>query len=349
MAYASVGLGTHIYNNQIKSGLLLAAFPLLLIGLIALFCGGLDLIAQTTGGDGDTIIKMVLQPETSQSISTEIDWARAFHAAQLGVMRYSHWALLAATGWFLLAYIFHTSMIRAAIGARAISREHYPKYYNILENLCIARGIKMPALEIMNTPALNALATGIDESTHRIILTRGLIETLEDDEIEAVMAHELSHILHRDVQLMMIATIFAGIFTFAAEALYRRMVFRPLSHNNDRYSPPMGRKQGLIALLAVVVVVIGYVLAILIRLSLSRKREYLADAGAVDLTKKPEAMMRALQRIAGHSQLPDMPAEVQQMCIDNPSYFMGLFATHPPIAKRIEMIAKMTGTPNPWG
>src|SRR5690606_13418608 len=124
-----------------------------------------------------------------------------------------------------ISWFFHQRLISYATGARGISRREAPRLYNVLENLCISRGIPMPALQIIETPALNAYAAGLKEGEYVIAVTRGLMETLSDDELEAVLGHELTHIRNRDTQLMVIAIIFAGIFAFVADLVIRTWRF----------------------------------------------------------------------------------------------------------------------------
>lgn len=325
MALVSAGLGTHIFNNQLKSVLLLAGFPLLLLLMLASFAGLMSGMAYQNG----------------------FDWYRFQTGAVDGVMRYGMWAVIAAGIWFTIAYFFHGQMMRAATGSQPITRAEMPRIYNLLENLCISRGITMPMFEVIDSPALNAFATGIDDKSYKIVLTRGLIDRLDDQELEAVIAHELSHIMNRDVRLLIISVIFVGMISFLAEMLFRTLVYggRPnhyRSSNNKEGGSPLP-----IMLIALGVLAVGYLFAIVIRFALSRKREYLADAGAVDLTRNPEAMMRALLRISGNDRVPDMPDEVQQMCIENSHNFMGIFATHPSIPDRVAVLSRMTGTPVP--
>lgn len=332
MALAAAGLTTHILNNHLKSAVLLAGFPFLLCLMMAAFFGGLDLIAQGSMMHG----------------AAGFDWNHAGDAASAGMLRYGHFAIGGAAIWFLIAWFFHGSMIRAASGARPVTREQMPRIYNLLENLCISRGITMPAFEVIDSPALNAFASGINEKTYKIVLTRGLIERLQDDELEGVIAHELTHIMNRDVRLLIISVIFVGMISFFAEMIFRMMVHggRP-----NYYARRGDSRQGggiiFVFLLALAILVVGYVFALVIRFALSRKREYLADAGAVELTKNPAAMMRALQVISGQDRISGMPDDIQQMCIENSTHFMGVFATHPPIADRIDVLSRMTGTPVP--
>ena len=129
--------------------------------------------------------------------------------------------MVAALAWFVIAYFVHQSLIGLATGARSVTRAEAPKLYNALENLCISRGLPMPALQIIDTPALNAYAAGLHEGQYVVAVTRGLVDTLADDELEAVLAHELTHIRNRDTQLMVIAIIFAGIFAFFGDLAIR--------------------------------------------------------------------------------------------------------------------------------
>ncbi|MBC7770621.1 MAG: M48 family metallopeptidase [Phycisphaerales bacterium] len=255
-------------------------------------------------------------------------------------------ALIGAAVWFAIAYFFYQGIIDAATGAKKVDRRAEPKLYNLLENLCISRGITMPALRIMETDALNAFATGLHKGQYSITVTRGLMNALSDEELEAVLAHELTHIRNADVRLLVIAVVFVGIFSFVGEMAFRSMRFGIPSGGGSRRSSG-GRDSGGGALIAIVValaiIAIAYALAIVIRFSLSRRREYLADAGAVELTKNPDAMISALQKISGNASV-DAPSEVREMFIENPhSDFASVFATHPPIAKRIEALAKFAG------
>jgi heat shock protein HtpX len=256
------------------------------------------------------------------------------------------WAIVAAGVWFVIAYFFYQGIIDAATGAKKVERREEPKLYNLLENLCISRGETMPALRIMETGALNAFATGLHKGQYSTTVTRGLMNTLSDEELEAVLAHELTHIRNADVRLLIIAVVFVGIFSFVGEMAFRSMRFGAVSGGSSRRSSGSRDSGGgaLIAIVvALVIIAIAYALAIVIRFALSRRREYLADAGAVELTKNPDAMISALQKISGNAAV-EAPAEVREMFIENPhADFTSLFATHPPIAKRIEALAKFAG------
>jgi heat shock protein HtpX len=314
------GLQTHIWNNNLKSVLLLAGFPVLLLLLMyALNLGYVGLAYDIANvGDG---MRLALA-------NMNRTWPFAFLGAGL---------------WFLIAWFSHQALVNLSTGARPVTRAEAPDLYNLLENLCISRGLSMPKLQIIETPALNAFASGVSEKNYAITLTRGIIETLDTPEIEAVMAHELTHIRNRDVRLLIIAVIFVGIFSFFGELVFRNMFrtgVRIGGHSSGRKGDSRGG--GALILIAVALIIVAYALAMVIRFSLSQKREYLADAGAVDLTKNPDGMIAALKKISGRSAM-DAPQEVRLMMLDNTANFSGLFATHPSIEKRIAALEAYAG------
>ena len=234
-------------------------------------------------------------------------------------------------------------MIEASVGATSISRIEAPDLYNLLENLAIANGMAMPKLKVIETPALNAFASGINDKTYTVTVTRGLLETLDEQELEAVLAHEMTHIANRDVRLLIVSVIFVGIFSFIGEILFRNLFrtgVRVGGHTRSRNGDSRGG--GLLILAALAMIAIAYGLALILRFALSRKREYLADAGAVELTRNPDAMVSALQKISGRSHV-EAPGDVQQMMIASDARFAGLFMTHPAIEKRIAALGDFAG------
>jgi heat shock protein HtpX len=249
--------------------------------------------------------------------------------------------------WFMVAWFFQGAMIRSLAHSHPVTRAEEPELYNLFENLCISVGLPTPRLEIIESHARNAFASGIDRRSYSVTVTRGLMQSLSKDELEGVLAHELTHILNRDVRLMMVCVIFTGMLGFAAQLLwshFRYSTYVPRSSGNNN-----GNKGGVMLFLIAFMVVlwIGYFATLFMRFALSRRREYMADAGAVQMTKNPDAMMRALMRIAGMDAVPAMPGDVKMMCIENRAPFMGLFATHPPIESRVKAIAELTNSPLP--
>jgi len=314
----AVGLKTHIWNNNLRSAFLLAGFPVLLIGIVFAF----ELLLLGAG----------FLPSTG-SIGGDLMFAMRLLAGAIPV------SLAVALAWFAVAYFANTRIISAATHAKPVTRAQEPELYNLLENLCISRGLKTPRLQIVESDALNAFASGVNASQYTITVTRGLMATLDPPELEAVLAHELTHVVNRDVRTMVIASVFAGIISLIAQIIFRAVQWG----GGGRSRSDRKGGGGLFVILALVVAAVGYVLSLVIRMSLSRSREFVADAGSVELTRNPDAMIAALQKISGHSALPS-PEAVQGLFVDNvETGLMSLFATHPPIDKRIEALVKFAG------
>lgn len=247
--------------------------------------------------------------------------------------------LIAVGIWFGIAYFFHSSLIQMATGARSLDRRENMRVYNLVENLCISQGMKMPKVYVIEDDSLNAYASGINEGTFSVTLSRGIINKLDDAELEGVIAHELSHIRNRDVRLLIVSIVFVGIFAFLAQVAMRTFFFsgsRRRSKDNN----------GGIVLVAIVITAVAYFISLLLRFGISRKREYMADAGAAEMTRNPQALASALRKISEDPYIEAVQNEdVAQLFIDHPSvkkknsFSVGaLFATHPPIEKRIQVL-----------
>jgi heat shock protein HtpX len=323
---AAYGLYTHIRKNRRRSiALLLGLFFLV---YVMVFAGALA---------AEAIM-----------YDASLDWL--FRAAWVDLLHALPWATGATLIWMLIAYRFHQAMIDAVTGSHGVTRMEQPRLYNLLENLCISRGITMPTLKIMESDALNAFASGLNEKQYAITVTTALLERLDDAEVEAVLGHELTHIRNGDVRMLVIAVIIAGVIGFFAE-LFFRMIFRGGLHwRSGRSSSDSGGKGGafLAILIAVGLIAVAWLLSIVIRFALSRQREFLADAGAVELTKNPDAMIMALRKIEGRGELEGSTSAVMEMCVDNPrSGFADLFATHPSIDSRVEALVRFAGGHDP--
>ena len=188
-------------------------------------------------------------------------------------------------------------MINYATGAKSLERKENMRVYNLAENLCMSVGMKLPKLRIIESSALNAFASGLNEKNYTVTLTRGIIDKLDDDELEGVIAHELMHIRNNDVKLLIISIVFVGIFSFIFQVVFRSILFG----GNTRSSRKKDGKGGLVIMLVILLVsALVYLISILFKFSLSIKREYLADAGAAEMTKNHLGLANALRKISGN-------------------------------------------------
>jgi heat shock protein HtpX len=243
-------------------------------------------------------------------------------------------------------------MIDAVTGASEVTRQQEPRLYNLLENLCISRGITMPKLKIADDDALNAFATGLNEKQYAITVTRGLMNALNDAEMEAVLGHELTHIRNGDVRMLVIAVVIAGVISFFGEMVFRlffqNAFFGGFGGRRSRDDGDRKGGAGLAIIIAIALIVVAWVLSIVIRFALSRQREYLADAGSVELTKNPDAMISALRKIENRGELASANSAVMEMCIDNPRVgFSNIFDTHPSVDARVAALVKFAGGHDP--
>jgi heat shock protein HtpX len=325
---AAYGLYTHIQSNKRRSiALLLGLFFLV---YLMVFAGALLAEGLTQDASPDWLMRKALQ---------DLIWAAPL-------------ATLGTTLWIVIAYFFNQSLIDAVTGSQEVTRQEQPRLYNILENLCISRGITMPKLKVADDQALNAFASGLNQQQYSITVTQGLLAHLDDRELQAVLGHELTHIRNLDVRMLVIATVIAGVIGFFAELLFRMMFqggWRWGGGGRSSGDSDRGKGGGGIAIvIAIALVAAAWLLSVVIRFALSRKREYLADAGSVELTKDPDAMISALRKIEGRGELAGATSAVMEMCIDNPREgFADLFATHPPIESRIAALIQFAGGHDP--
>ncbi|WP_416878299.1 M48 family metallopeptidase [Litorimonas sp.] len=317
--FKSYGLQTHIWNNNLRSLILLILFPVLLLVM------------------GYGLMLIWLGFTSNSSLQSSFTYAADLIPTAAPI------AIGAAALWFFIAFFAHQALIDAATKARSLTVSEEPRAYRLLENLAISRGTITPKLKIIETPVLNAYASGIRDKNYTVTLTRGLLNELDDEELEAVIAHELCHIRNKDVRMLIIAVIFVGIFAFIGEGVVRGM-FRTNLPRSNSHRRSGGGNAAILIVIGIAIIAVTYLIAILIRFSLSRRREFLADAGAVELTKNPDAMIRVLQKLSGNAELKNVPDEVREMALHNPRVGLaGLFATHPPIEKRIEALIKFGG------
>jgi len=337
---AAYGLYTHIASNRLRSMLLLAG--LFVLVYVMVYAGALIAeVVINSGGSADYYLAAAAR-----------DLVTAFP-----------YATGAAALWIVIAYFFHQSIVDAVTGGEDVTRQQQPRLYNLLENLCISRGIPMPKLKIMESDALNAFATGLNRRQYAITVTTGLLGALNDQEIEAVLGHELTHIRNGDVQMMVIAVIIAGVVGFFAELFFRsftnfgyyggyggygRGSWSSSSSSSDSDRKGFGGGAVIVIIIAAALIALAWALSQLVRLALSRSRELLADAGSVELTKNPDAMISALRKIENRGELPGATSAVMELCVDNPREgFADLFATHPSVDSRVQALVKYAGGHDP--
>ena len=318
-----VGIQTQQSRNNFRSLLLLCMFPCLVVGMTYLFCFLLHYVSMADDG-------------TSRSMMLD-------YTNQMFV-RIVPYVIGGVLIWFLIAYFANTSIINSAVGSVPLARKDNKRVYNLVENLCISQGMKMPKLCVIDDDSLNAFASGINERTYTVTLTTGIIRKLNDEELEAVIAHELSHIRNHDVRLLIISIVFVGIFSMVAQMCMQWIYYASWA---PRRRDEKGNGVIIMMLLALVVAAIGYFFAMLMRFAISRKREYLADAGSAEMTHNPLALASALRKISGDPTVESVHrADIAQLFIAQPGEqamgfldkLNGLFATHPPIQKRIEVL-----------
>ncbi len=249
--------------------------------------------------------------------------------------------LIAASVYALIAYIQGRTMLTRMTGARPLTKQEYPHAYHAIEGLSMAAGIPTPKMYVIDAPALNAFATGRNPDDGAVVLTTGIIQKLNREELEGVIAHELAHIKNYDIRVMMIAAVITGVILFLSQFLLRSFLF-----SNNRNSNRDGRMQAIGILLAIVLAILSPIISEMIRLGISRKREYAADAGAATFTRNPRGLANALRKISGDTQAEVLAnAATNHLYISNPSkkksFWKNAFSTHPPTEERIKRLEQM--------
>src|SRR4051812_43325194 len=240
---AAYGLYTHIASNKFRSMLLLAGLFALVYVLV--YAGAL--IAEVVINGDETVAHYLRRAFFDLKVAAPV-------------------ATIVAAAWIVIAYFFHQSMIDAVTGGHDVTRQQGPRLYNLLENLCISRGITMPKLKIMETPALNAFASGMNEKQYAITVTSGLIDSLDDAEVEAVLGHELTHIRNGDVRMLVIAVIIAGVISFFAELFFRMFFYARWSGGRSSGDGDRGKGgAGIVIVFAIGLIALAWFLSVVIR------------------------------------------------------------------------------------
>ena len=328
-----VGIHSQIARNNWNSILLLLMFPCIILGMLWVFCCifGLQIESDIYG---------------NEQYAFDVD---ATNEVWLG---WAPWAVAIVGIWLLIAYAFNVQMIQHATGAKPLERKENPRVYNLVENLCMSCGMPMPQVNIIEDPQLNAFASGINKKTYTVTLTRGIIDYLDDDELEGVIAHELTHIRNRDTKVLIISIVFVGILstllTLLTRGVLRAFLLGGLSSRRSNSKNGNGGVAVIVVVVAAIVcAAIAYFLTMLTRFAISRKREFMADAGGAELTRNPRALASALRKISAYPGLGHVSREdIAQLYIIHPpkakqSFFdnlQSLFSTHPSTAERIRIL-----------
>jgi heat shock protein HtpX len=323
-----VGIHTQQVRNNMKSMLLLVLFPCIILAIVYAFLA---------------FTNMQEVSDTYQS-----HWDFDLMATNEAFLVALPWVVGIVGIWFLISYFANASMVRRATGARPLERRENPRVYNIVENLTMTCGMPMPKINVIDDPQLNAFASGIDEKSYTVTVTTGICDRLNDEELAGVIGHELTHIRNRDTRLLIVSIVFVGIMSTVLTLLVR-LLWNTFIYGGGRRSSRSGDGKGRLAviiviLLALVLAAIGYFFTMLTRFAISRKREYMADAGGAELCGNPLALASALRKISGDTGLGDVDREdVAQLFIVRPQEFASgftsmigkLFSTHPSIESRI--------------
>ena len=330
-----VGLYTQQRRNNRMSILLLFMFPIIILFMIWVFLAVISFITSTGETDiyGNPTAGIDLASVTRTFVST------------------IPWVIGGVAIWFIIAYKANTAMVRAATGARPLTRKENPRVYNIVENLTMSCGMDMPKLNIIDDPQLNAFASGIDRDSYTVTVTTGLLRILNDDELAGVIAHELTHIRNRDTRLLITSIIFVGIISTVMGIVYdifmRMLLFGGGTRNDSDEDNRSGVSTLVVMVVAMICSAIAYLFIILTRFAISRKREFMADAGGAEICGNPLALASALRKISAAPGLGGTEREdIAQLFIVHPkmsltglSQFVSrLFATHPDTAERIRLL-----------
>lgn len=337
-----IGLYAQQRSNNVKSLVLLFCFPCLVLLMVY---GFIAFIGYLSGPE---------YYDEAGYTHHAADWAMINQTFLTALP----WVVGGVAVWFLIAYASNTAIIRASTGAHTISRRDNPRIYNIVENLCMTCGMPMPKVNVVDDPQLNAFACGINQRTYTVTVTTGICERLNDEELAGVIGHELTHIRNRDTRLLIVSIIFVGIMSFVLSMAIRMMWNTFIwgggtarGRSSDDRDSGWGTMVSMIVvmLVAVVFAALGYFFTILTRFAISRRREYMADAGGAELCGNPRALASALRKISGDPGLQAVKREdVAQLFICRPrlasgaqSLMSGLFSTHPDIKKRIAFLEQL--------
>ncbi len=252
-------------------------------------------------------------------------------------------AVIATLFVLLFAWGMGSSVVMAFAGAEPVAKEDAPQLYNVVEEMAIAAGLPMPKVYLIDEDAPNAFATGISPESASVAVTRGLLSKLNRDQLQGVIAHEMGHIRNFDIRFSLLMAVMAGGIVILSDMVLRSAFFAGGSRRRDNKD---NGGQILILLIGMVLAILAPLFAALIQMAISRQREYLADASAVEFTRNPNGLAEALQILAGDQAPMQGSKATENMYIVNPKLGLrggsdDLFSTHPPIHERIERLQKL--------
>lgn len=328
-----VGMQTQIRRNNTKSVLLLLMFPAIILGMTWVFLALLNFFGNEYYDEyGDVAHQLDLET-VNYYFLTSLPWVVGGVAV-----------------WFLIAYFMNTKMIQRSTGAYPITRKENPRIYNIVENLCMTCGMDMPKINIVDDSQLNAFASGINKDSYTVTVTTGLMAKLDDRELSGVIGHELTHIRNHDTRLLITSIIFVGIIS-TVMSLVVRMLYHSFYYGGGRSRGSNGKDNGLsvivVLFIGLICCAIAYFFTLVTRFAISRKREYMADAGGAELCGDPLALASALKKISKEPGLDGVKrADIAQLFIIQPDemasgilgFMNSLFSTHPDTEKRIAVL-----------
>ncbi len=241
-------------------------------------------------------------------------------------------SIVFSLGYILFSYYNSGKIAIASVGAKEASRQHHKEYYNLIEGLTIASGLPMPKLYVMNSPQINAFASGRNPENAVVCVTIGALEKLDKRELEGVLAHELSHVANYDIRYMTLATVMVGMIAIISEMFLRSLWF---SGGGDR-----GNKNAIFIVIGIALAILAPIVVQLVQFAISRKREFAADASGVKFTRYPNGLIGALKKIQKEN-YPEKKVSkaVAPLFFSNP--FKNLGSTHPPLEERIKILEKM--------
>jgi len=242
-------------------------------------------------------------------------------------------SIIFSIGYILLSYYKSDKIAIASVGAKEASRTEYKQYYSLVEGLTIASGLPMPKLYIMNSPQINAFASGRDPAHAVVCVTTGILEKLDKKELEGVLAHELSHVANYDIRYMTLVAVMVGMIAIISEIFLRSLWFKSGGGDDNKGN-------AIFMIIGIVLAIVAPIVVQLVQLGISRKREYAADASAVEFTRYPQGLIGALKKIQSSFVVEKkISKSVAPLFFANP--FREIGSTHPAIEKRIAILEKM--------